>query len=256
MNRESLPISVLIAHSDPVIAAGLESLLGNLCEFRVFSSRSEESGFFCSAGDPRPSADVVIADYESGMRVNRSEPGSDGRVLILTHADSEAKICYALAQGVRGYLLLGCSRQDLVAGVRSVYEGGVAVTPRVARRIVESLKQQAFTPKETKVLSQMMLGRSNKAIAREFGVAVGTVKTHVKSILSKLDAGNRNEAVAIARRRGILPDESEWQERRGPEGTPQYPRDKRAAVTRNGTEVQTIHPQRRQMGRSGRCDQR
>jgi DNA-binding NarL/FixJ family response regulator len=224
-----------------VIAAGLESLLGDLRAFKVVSSRSEGSGSFSSPGDPGFCADVVIADYESGVRLNRCEPELDGRVLILTHADSEAKICNALAQGVRGYLLLGCSLQDLVAGVRSVYEGGVAVTPRVARRIVESLKQQALTPKETKVLRQMMLGRSNKVIAREFGVAVGTVKTHVKSILSKLDAVNRNEAVAIARRRGILSEESEWQECGGPEGTPQYPRDKRVPVARNGTEVQPIH---------------
>jgi DNA-binding NarL/FixJ family response regulator len=240
MNRESLPISVLVAHSDPVIAAGLEVLLKDLSEFKVFSSRSERP-ISHSPGDPGPSADVVIADYESGMRLNRCEPGLGGRVLILTHADSEAKICCALAQGVRGYILLGCSQQDLVAGVRSVYEGGVAVTPRVARRIVESLKQQALTPKQTKVLRQMMLGRSNKVIARELGVAVGTVKTHVKLILNKLEARNRNEAVAIAQRRGILPEESECQECNGLEGTPQYPRDKKVRVARNGAEVQPIH---------------
>jgi hypothetical protein len=86
-----------------------------------------------------------------------------------------------------------------------------------------------------------MLGRRNKVIGRELGVAEGTVKTHVKSILNKLEAGNRNEAVAIARRRGILAEESEWQECGGQEVMQQYPRDKKVPVARNGTEVEPIH---------------
>jgi DNA-binding CsgD family transcriptional regulator len=81
----------------------------------------------------------------------------------------------------------------------------------VASRIAESLNQETLTAREQSVLRQMTLGQSNKRIAQELGLAVGTVKVHVKSILSKLNAGNRGEAVAIARRRGILPDEIEWQ---------------------------------------------
>jgi DNA-binding NarL/FixJ family response regulator len=134
---------------------------------------------------------------------------SYGRVVILTDSDSQAKICRAFALGARGYLLLGCSLEDLVTGIRSVHAGGVAVTPQVARRIAESLNQQTMTTREQSVLRQIALGQSNKRIAHQFGLAEGTVKSHVKSILRKLSAGSRGEAVANARRRGILPEEIE-----------------------------------------------
>jgi DNA-binding NarL/FixJ family response regulator len=149
----------------------------------------------------------VIADYDSGIRLTDGAPASNAHVVILTHSDSQAKICHALAQGVRGYLLLGCSLQDLAAGIRSVHQGGVAVTPRVASRIAESMNQETLTARQQIVLRLMTLGWSNKRIARELRLAVGTVKTHVKSILAKLGAGNRSEAAAIARQRGILPDD-------------------------------------------------
>jgi DNA-binding CsgD family transcriptional regulator len=105
--------------------------------------------------------------------------------------------------------LLGCSLQDLFEGLRAVGGGGMALGPVVASRVAEWMKQQALTPREEEILGQMMLGRSNKRIATELSVAVGTVKTHVKSILDKLDAASRTEAVAIAQRRGILQEERE-----------------------------------------------
>lgn len=203
-------IVLLIAHSDPVVAAGLAVLLQRGREFKVVCSgrkgrSAQPSGCACAA-------DVVLTDYDSGITLTASAQDSKSRVIILTHRNRQANICHALANGVRGYLLLGCSLQDLRAGIRSVYEGGVAVTPGVASRIAESMNQETLTTREQSVLRLMTLGRSNKLVAAELGIAVATVKTHVKSIFSKLGASNRGEAVAIAQRRGILPDEPEWQE--------------------------------------------
>ena len=88
-------------------------------------------------------------------------------------------------------------------------QAAIALGPLVANRVAEWMKQRALTPREADILRQMMLGHSNKRIALELNVAVGTVKTHVKSILDKLDAASRTEAVAIAQRRGILQEERE-----------------------------------------------
>jgi DNA-binding NarL/FixJ family response regulator len=129
--------------------------------------------------------------------------------MILTHSDSEAKICHALEQGARGYLLLGCSLQEVIDGLRSVHGGGTALGPLVVSRVADWMKQQALTGREEDILRLMMLGLTNKAIARKLTLALGTVKTHVKSILYKLDAGSRTEAAAIAQRRGILREECE-----------------------------------------------
>ena len=191
-------IKVLIAHSDPLIAAGLESALGRMRDFEM------------SVGGQRlPAADVVIAEYESGLRLIAAAGALSRRVMILTHSDSEAKICHALEQGARGYLLFGCSLQDLAAGLRSIYLGGIALGPLVASRIADRMKQQALTRREGDILRHMMLGMSNKAIASKLTLAVGTVKTHVKSVLEKLDASSRTQAVSIAQRRGILREDEE-----------------------------------------------
>jgi DNA-binding NarL/FixJ family response regulator len=196
--RPNDKIKVLIVHSDPLISAGLEATLGRMREFET-----------AVGGAMRLPMDVVIADYDSGLRMIATGSSHSRRVMILTHSDSEAKICHALEQGARGYLLLGCSLQDLAAGLRSVYLGGIALGPLVASRIADRMKQQALTRREADILRHMMLGMSNKAIASKLSLAVGTVKTHVKSVLEKLDASSRTQAVSIAQRRGILREDDE-----------------------------------------------
>jgi DNA-binding NarL/FixJ family response regulator len=243
-------IAVLVAHSDPVISAGLVVLLRKSRKFKVLWSRASRSTSH-AAMDLAHSADVVIADYDSGIGLIVGAPDWNGRVVIFTHRDSQAKICHALAQRVRGYLLLGCSLQDLVAGIRSVHAGGVALTPLVASRLAESLNQETLTAKEHRVLRQMTLGWSNKRIAGDLGVALGTVKSHAKSIFDKLDAGNRGEAVAIARRRGILPDEIDSQEPCGAKVLPRLAFHSEGSVPRNGAAVAPFFCIGRSKGKRG-----
>jgi len=208
-------ISLLIAHSDPLISAGLTVLLSKQRDFKVLGPRSERVTSQVHTVDDQ--VDVVIADYDSGMHLIEATPSFTGRLLILTTQDSEMKIWRALERGARGYLLLGCSLQELIQGIRAVNGGGVAVAPWVAHRMAQRITQEVLTAREEAVLKELMLGRSNKEIALKLAIAVGTVKTHVKSILVKLEAGNRTEAVVIAQRRGILPaaDRMNLTDRRG-----------------------------------------
>ena len=152
----------------------------------------------------RDCADVLIADYESGIRLTETEPGWRGRAVIFTTSDSEEKIHHSLERGVRGYLLLGCAVKDLVDAIRAVHGGFVAVGPQVATRLADRLKRETLTRREEMILGRMMLGLRNKDIARDLALAVGTVKTHVKSIFAKLHVTSRTEAAAVAQRCGIL----------------------------------------------------
>jgi two-component system NarL family response regulator len=154
-------------------------------------------------------ADVVVTDYDYGLRLIESAGAGRHRVMILTHSTSEAKICRALEQGVRGYVLLGGSLENLIEGLRSIHAGGVAVGPLVVTRMADWMTQRTLTPRQEEILRQLMLGFSNKIIARKLALAIGTVKSHVKAILQKLDAKSRTEAAAIAQRRGILEEECE-----------------------------------------------
>jgi two-component system NarL family response regulator len=204
----SSKIKVLIAHGDPLIAAGLAVTLQKQSDFESLISTRALQGSLGTASDLPPS-DVVVADYATGLELLLSAGAHRHQILILTQSDSEAKICHALERGARGYLLLGCTLQDLLNALRSVRAGGIALGPLVASRVAEWMTHQALSPREAEILREMMLGLSNKRIALKLSVAVGTVKTHVKSILSKLGAASRTAAVAIAQRRGILQEETE-----------------------------------------------
>jgi DNA-binding NarL/FixJ family response regulator len=193
---------VLIVHSDPLITAGLVTLLRKRRDFEVLAcSRALTSN---ATARHLPTAHVVVADYDSGLRLLESAGAGSPRVMILTHSDGEAKICRALEQGVLGYLLLGCSLQELINALRSVNVGRSAFGPLVVSRMAEWMKRQALTRREEDILRLVMLGLSNKEIASKLALALGTVKTHVKAILRKLGARSRTEAVAIAQRHGIV----------------------------------------------------
>jgi len=193
--------AVLVAHCDPVVSAGVVAILTGT---RGFSVTVLERGASPVDRSDSRYADVVVADYDSGLRLIESDPNLSRRVLILTDSASQAKIRYALERGVRGYLLFGCGLAELVQGVRVIRNGGVALAPVVAGRIAETLCHRALTRTELVILRQMMLGLSNKAIALRQGIAAGTVKTHVKSILAKLNVASRTHAVVIAQRRGLV----------------------------------------------------
>ena len=193
--------AVRVAHSDPVVSAGLVAILTGTREFRVTAA---DRALLPLPGSDSAEVDVVVADYNSALRLIEATPELSQRVLILTDSDSQAKIRHALERGVRGYLLLGCSLAELSHGIRVVRQGGVALDPVAAARIAETMKQPALTHREQAILGQMMLGLSNKRIALRQGISVGTVKTHVKAILAKLQVDSRTQAVIVARRRGLV----------------------------------------------------
>jgi DNA-binding NarL/FixJ family response regulator len=204
---QSSVITVLIAHCGPLISAGLATVLRKRRDFKaaVCSPASTPEGMARHLS----LADVVVADYDYGLRLIESRGAGSHRVMILTHNTSEAKICHALEQGVRGYVVLGGSLQNLIDGLRSIHAGVAALGPLVVTRMADWMKQQTLTPRQAEILRELMLGFSNKIIARKLALSTGTVKSHVKAILQKLDARSRTEAAAIAQRRGILEEECE-----------------------------------------------
>jgi DNA-binding NarL/FixJ family response regulator len=202
--REPTGISVLVAHRDALIAAGLSATLGEQ-QFTVVVQAPS------SAGDLFLPTDVAVADYESGLRLLDSRDLWRERVIILTHRETQSSICQALQQGAGGYLLLGCSVAALVTAIRSVHAGRKAMDPVVAARIAERVTLPLLTKREADVLRQIDFGLSNRGIGLALSLSVGTVKTHVKSILTKLGAVSRTHAVAMARFRGVLPEEGREQ---------------------------------------------
>jgi DNA-binding NarL/FixJ family response regulator len=197
-------INVLVRHAEPLLGVGLVAALRQQPDFEVFVHGVDEP-----AGSV--AIDVVVADYQAGLALaagvrRDAEPAARARakVMVMAMSGREHEIRLALEGGVHGYLLLGCGIEDLAAGVRSLGRGARYLCPAAAQCLAESLAREALTVREADVLRLLALGHSNKAIARDLGIAVGTVKAHVKRILEKLGATTRTEAASIAVRHGLL----------------------------------------------------
>jgi DNA-binding NarL/FixJ family response regulator len=196
-------IRVMVAHGNPLVSAGLEVAFKAQEDFEVFAC---DPGSHCAtAAEARlEAANVAVTDCEIGLRLVASATGRQCRVLIITEDESEASIRRAVEMGAGGYLLLKSSLESVVRGVRTVHDGGTPLDPLVTTKMVASLSGPPLTRRELDVLRLMMVGLSDKGIAKRLARSVGTAKTHVKAILAKLDCASRTAAVAVARRRGLV----------------------------------------------------
>jgi DNA-binding NarL/FixJ family response regulator len=191
--------NVHIMHTDSVMEAGLCAILSEQGDFFV-SSRAQ-----CLA---RGMAEVIVADYDSGLaaseQMRRDRNIHAPFVLIVTELDKEWDVRMAMDSGVHGYLLQGCSPEELVKAVRMLSKGMRYLSESVTRCVADSLSRESLTNRENDVLQLLAKGCCNKLIARALGIGVGTVKTHVKGLMSKLNATARTHAVAIAAQRGLI----------------------------------------------------
>jgi DNA-binding NarL/FixJ family response regulator len=128
----------------------------------------------------------------------------NARIIVLTTYAGDANAAAALKAGAAGYLLKNLVRKELLETILAVHAGKRRVPAEIASEIAEHVGDDALTGREIEVLRRVAAGKSNKLIAAELDIAEGTVKTHMKSILPKLDASDRTHAVMIALKRGIL----------------------------------------------------
>ncbi len=197
--------NILVMHQDPILCAGLVAALRRAESFVVFVHAVDT----LEASGSR--MDAVVADYDSAMHLaeqatRRAGPLAGARILALTANDREAEIRRAIEAGVYGYVLLGGPLQELVDAVKAVATGSRYMSLAVAQRMAESLTRSSLTPRETEVLRLVAMGQPNKAIARELGIELGTVKSHMAAIMGKLGAACRTQAARIAVARGLVDD--------------------------------------------------
>lgn len=126
----------------------------------------------------------------------------DSRVVMLTVSDETSDL-QALRAGADGYLLKEMEPEDLLGKLKEAASGQVTLTERLTRKLAHSLREDALpkpvdeaglTDQESRILALIAQGKSNKLIARELGIADGTVKVHVKHLLRKLNLRSRVEA--------------------------------------------------------------
>ena len=206
-------IRVLVADDHPMLREGLTAVLGTQPDFEVIGEAADGSEVVQLAETLRP--DVILLDLEmptvdgvaalEGLR----DAGSEARTIVFTAYDTDERILRSLRAGARGYLLKGASRAEIFDAIRTVHSGGSLLGPAVTSRLLNHIEQgderpDGLTPRELEVLTLLARGLKNAEIASELFISERTVKFHVSSILAKLGAETRTEAVRIAARRGLV----------------------------------------------------
>jgi len=128
----------------------------------------------------------------------------DARIIVLTMFEGDVDIQRALEAGARGYLLKSMPPDELVRMIRQVHAGKRHVPPEVAAQLFQYMGEESLTPREIEVLQHVSAGERNREIGELLSISEDTVKVHMKSIMEKLRAKDRTQAIAIAVRRGII----------------------------------------------------
>jgi len=126
------------------------------------------------------------------------------RIIILSTYDTEEDIYQAIRAGARGYLLKDARRADVLDAIRRVHAGEALLRPDLTAKLAQRVTVDALTDRESAVLALVADGMSNREIGSEIHVEESTVKTHLKSIFTKLHVMSRTEAISVAMRRGLL----------------------------------------------------
>ncbi len=206
-------IRVFLVDDQTLVRQGVRSLLALAEGIEVVAEASD--GREAVARIPEVAPDVVLMDMRmpvmSGLEALQalSRSGQLPPTIILTTFDDDQLVLAGLKAGARGYLLKDVSLEQLVGAIQTVAGGGSLVQPAVTQRLLSGLEhmQNEFvsldrpdplTDRETEILRLMAVGFSNKENANSLGVAEGTIKNHVSSILSKLGVRDRTRAVLKA----------------------------------------------------------
>lgn len=212
-------IKVLVVDDHPIFRQGLISLLQQYPEFEAVGQATNGKEAVAVASEVQP--DVVIMDVRM--------PGGDGiaattalqqalpkvKVVIVTVSDKDEDLFAAIKAGARGYLLKSVSLWELIDSIRLVAQGEAIISPTMAGRLLDEFKQadkeqsdkgpnRGLSLREQEVLQLVAKGASNKQIADQLFISETTVKAHLRTILGKLHARNRAEAVALAAAKGLL----------------------------------------------------
>jgi two-component system NarL family response regulator len=205
---KNTPIRVLIAEDQSLVRRGLVAIVNMEDGATVIG----EAGNGGEAIDlwRRLKPDVVLMDLRmpetDGLEAIRRIRAEDPRaaIIVLTTYDHDEDVYAGLRAGAKAYLLKDVQPEELFKCIRAVHRGETYLQSKIAAKLALRVQEEALTDREVQILGLLAEGKSNKTIAQALFISESTVKTHLKSLFTKLDATSRAEAIALAARRGLV----------------------------------------------------
>jgi DNA-binding NarL/FixJ family response regulator len=212
-------IRVLIADDEALVRTGFRMLVESAPDLCVVGEASDGIQAVRQARALRP--DVVLMDIRMpimhGLEATKVilDDGPPPRILVVTTFDQDEHVFEALRAGASGFVLKDTPPEKLLEAIRVVASGEALLTPSVTRRLIAEFTRRPralppaegllaeLTEREHEVLQQVAAGLSNAETAANLHLSIATVKTHVSSLLSKLNARDRAQLVVIAYETGV-----------------------------------------------------
>ena len=212
------PTRVVVIDDHPLFRKGVADLIAMTPNLQLVGEAADGERGIQVVGTTRP--DLILLDLnmkgldgiETLKRLRERDP--EVRVVMLTVSDNEEDVVAALRAGADGYLLKDMEPEEILAGLARVTQGRLVLSDRLVDLVARALREDSrparvseagLTPREEEILGLLERGYSNKLIARDLDLSVGTVKVHVKHILKKLRLKTRLEAAvwAVQNRGGV-----------------------------------------------------
>jgi DNA-binding NarL/FixJ family response regulator len=202
------PVRVAIVEDDPGTRQSLALLIGGTPGFHCVGVHADAEAAL--AGIPSSRPDVVLMDIQlprlSGLEcVHRLKPRLPAvQFIMLTVFEDDERVFDSLAAGATGYLLKRASPAEILEAIAEAHRGGSPMTSAIARKVVQAFHRPPpaaaattveVSPREQQILTLLSRGYRYKEIAEQLGIALDTVRSHIRRLYEKLQVTSRTEAV-------------------------------------------------------------
>lgn len=202
------PITVMMVDDHPIFLEGVASALDAMPGIRLVGQAG--TGAEAVQLHRRLQPDVTLMDLQlpdmhgsaAIAAIRQETPGA--RVIVLTTYEGDVHAAQAIRAGAVGYMLKSAVRHELEETITTVHSGRRRILPTVACALAEQMYMSTLTPREIDVLRLAAVGNTNQKIGDQLGLSEGTIKTHMKNILAKMQARDRTHAVLLGIQRGII----------------------------------------------------